>query len=287
MTTGEEDCLASLQRLASPCRLCPRACGVARDRGEKGFCGVGAEALLASAAPHFGEEPCLVGRGGSGTLFLAGCNLGCRFCQNWEISQGRTGEPATPAELARVMLRLQERGCVNINWVTPTHLVHRLVEALLLARRDGLTLPLVYNCGGYESLAALRLLAGVVEIYMPDLKSLDPAFGAAALQAPDYPERARAALVEMQRQVGDLELDECGIARKGLLVRHLVMPGRDAGPVLEFLAREISPRCAVNVMGQYHPAGRAREVPGLERSPSREEVQEARERAFALGLRLL
>jgi putative pyruvate formate lyase activating enzyme len=280
--------LDALGRLASPCRLCPRECGAERSAGRTGFCGSGAAPLVGSIGPHHGEEDVLVGRGGSGTIFFAGCNLGCRFCQNWDLSHGLNGAPVSLEELAGAMLALENRGCENVNLVTPTHFANSAARAVELARRRGLSVPLVYNCGGYESAEALRCLEGLVEIYMPDLKTLDPEFAERALVAGDYPERVREALREMQRQVGDLVTGPTGTAARGLLVRHLVMPGQaaDSRACLEFLAREVSPRAFVNVMGQYRPCGEADRIEGLYRRPSREEISAARNLAGRLGLRL-
>jgi len=284
--TGER--LKELRELLSPCRLCPRQCEVDRLSGERGFCRIGAEALMSSAGPHFGEEPPLVGSGGSGTIFFAGCNLGCVFCQNHDISHGLEGNPISPSRLADVMLYLQKRGCHNINVVTPTHVVPWIVEALSLARSRGLNLPLVYNCGGYESVETLRLLDGLVDIYMPDFKFADSAPAERFAQAPDYPETAMAALKEMHRQVGDLDT-VTGVAKRGLLVRHLVMPAGVAGSrkVIDFLAGQISPHTAVNVMAQYRPCYRAYDYEEIARRPSFDEFTDAYNYAVDRGLRLL
>jgi putative pyruvate formate lyase activating enzyme len=280
--------LTALEGLISPCRLCPRECGAKRAAGERGFCKCGAEPLVGSVGPHFGEEDVLVGRGGSGTVFFAGCNLGCRFCQNWSLSHMLDGREFSVEEIARAMTALAAQGCENINFVTPTHFAPSVAGAVQLARRWGLSLPIVYNCGGYESVEVLKHLEGLVEIYMPDLKTLDADFAERALLAADYPQRAGEALLEMHRQVGDLRSDETGVARRGLLVRHLVMPGQveDSKRCLEFLAREISPRTLVNVMGQYRPCGEADRVGGIYRRPTFEEIGEARAHARELGLRL-
>ena len=280
--------LDKLDALIEPCRLCPRNCRAQRRAGKLGFCRAGADALVGSVGPHFGEERVLVGRGGSGAIFLAGCNLGCRFCQNWELSHELAGRPVGVEDLAEAMLALQDRGCENVNLVTPTHFAPPIARAVALARRRGLRKPTVWNCGGYESVEALRALDGLVDIYMPDLKTLDPEWAERALLALDYPERAPEALLEMQRQVGDLETDARGVAVRGLLARHLVMPSQaaDARACLEFLAREVSPRAFVNVMGQYHPCGEAQEVDGLGRRPLGSEVSSARAWARELGLRL-
>ncbi|MBM4040091.1 MAG: radical SAM protein [Planctomycetes bacterium] len=269
------------------CEICPRRCRVNRLAGETGFCGVGAEVLVASAGPHFGEEDVLVGRGGSGTIFLAGCNLGCIFCQNYDISHGRGGRPAAPADIGRMMLRLERMGCCNVNFVTPTHVTPQLMQAILIAREQGLSVPIVYNCGGYEAVETLQALEGFIEIYMPDAKYADGEAARELSAAPDYPEVNRAALREMQRQVGDLAI-EGGIATRGLLVRHLVLPNDMAGSraVLDFLAKEISPRTYVNVMAQYRPCYRAGECPKIVRPPTRQEFAEAYGYAARLGLRL-
>jgi len=281
--------LSALRAMIAPCRLCPRDCGVDRSAGERGLCGVGEKATVASAGPHFGEEACLVGRGGSGTIFLGGCNLRCVFCQNFDISHFPSGTERTPADIARLMLRLEAAGCENINFVTPTHVAHALAEAIIAARGQGLTVPVVWNSGAYEKPETLRHLEGLVEIYMPDLKFSRPETAEAYCSAPDYPAVARAAVREMHRQVGDLVLED-DLARRGLLVRHLVMPGgeEESREVLDFLAA-LSTDTFVNVMGQYRPAGRVRpggQWPELAHRPAPEEVAAARRRARHLGLRL-
>lgn len=274
-----------LRDLASPCRLCPRACGARRDRGERGFCRAGLAPWIASFGPHFGEERVLVGRGGSGTVFFSGCNLGCLYCQNFTISHLGEGEETSAEALARILLRLQEMGCANANLVSPTHQAPQIVDALARAREGGLRLPVVWNCGGYESVEALALLAGIVDIYMPDVKYGDNRVAAQLSAAPDYVEAAQAAVREMHRQVGDLVIED-GIAVRGLLVRHLVLPGGLAGTeaVLRFLRDQISPRTFVNLMAQYYPAGRAHEVPALSRRISSAEFAHALRRAKELGL---
>jgi putative pyruvate formate lyase activating enzyme len=241
---------------------------------------VGGEAVVSSYGPHFGEEAPLVGAGGSGTIFLTRCNLQCVFCQNFEISQRGAGEIVSPPRLAAMMLELQGRGCHNINLVTPTHQLFQFLQALPIAIERGLNLPLVYNCGGYESLSALRLLDGVVDIYMPDFKYADADTALRYSGVENYPDSAKAALREMHRQVGDLALDQRGVARRGLLVRHLVLPNDLAGTaeVAAFLAK-LSPRTYLNVMGQYRPCYLAREHPPLARRPSGDEM----ERAFRLA----
>jgi putative pyruvate formate lyase activating enzyme len=244
--------------LLSPCELCPRACGVDRLADEQGFCGTGRRARVASFNAHFGEERPLVGTHGSGTIFFSGCNLGCMFCQNYDISHFAHGREFTAAQLAAGMIQLQDAGCHNINLVTPTHVVPQILAALVLAIEAGLVVPLVYNCGGYESLEVLRLLDGVIDIYMPDAKYADSSVAAELSDAPDYPDHMYRALTEMYRQVGDLRINAEGIAERGLLVRHLVLPDDLAGTarIMEFVA-SLSPATYVNIMDQYHPCHEA------------------------------
>ncbi len=274
------------REILSCCVLCPRQCRKNRLAGEKGVCRTGARAVVSSFGPHFGEEDPLVGRGGSGTIFFANCNLLCLFCQNFEISHEGEGREASDAELAAVMLALQEEGCENINLVTPSHVVPQILAALDMAAARGLTLPVVYNSSGYDSVATLKLLDGVIDIYMPDFKFWDPAVAETACRAPDYPARAREAIKEMHRQAGNLVLDAGGLARRGLLVRHLALPENLAGTasVMDFLAREISEDTYVNVMAQYHPAGLAANLPGFHRPITREEYKAAVDAALAAGL---
>jgi putative pyruvate formate lyase activating enzyme len=281
----------ALELLEEPCRVCPRLCRVERARGERGLCGVGRHAVVASAFPHVGEEDCLRGSHGSGTIFFSGCNLRCVFCQNFDIAWIVRGEVMPPARLAETMLQLQAIGCHNINWVTPEHVVPQLLEALPRAVEGGLRLPIVYNTSSYDSLDSLRLLDGVVDVYMPDFKLWTPALARRYLKRADYPGVARAAIVEMHRQVGDLELDEHGLARRGLLLRHLVMPGMldETEAILDFIAEELGPGTYLNLMGQYYPAARVGrgEYAELDRRIYREEYERALERAHALGLRRL
>jgi putative pyruvate formate lyase activating enzyme len=241
------------------CRVCPRNCGVNRLNGRWSACKTGRFAVVTSAFPHLGEEDCLRGRNGSGTIFFGHCNLRCAFCQNFDISQGLPPRTAgtEPAALAGSMLRLQEMGCHNINFVTPEHVVPQLLEALVLAAEEGLRLPLVYNTSAYDSLESLRLLDGIVDIYMPDLKLFDRELCRRYLKAEDYPEVARAALSEMHRQVGPLQIGEDGLARRGILIRHLVMPGlpEETRAILKWIVQELGPDTYVNVMGQYRPGG--------------------------------
>ncbi len=276
---------AAWRRMRS-CDLCPRRCGVDRVGGERGFCRTGRRAVLASAGPHFGEEAPLVGTGGSGTVFFAECNLRCRFCQNWDLSWEGAGREAGLPELARVFLGLERRGCHNLNLVTPSHVVPQILGGLALAARRGLSVPLVYNTSAYDAVETLRLLGGVVDLYMPDLKWVSPDVGERLAGAADYWEVAREAVREMHRQVGDLVVDDRGIAVRGLLVRHLVMPGGLAGTreVMAFLAEEISRDTYVNVMAQYHPVGDARGIPPLDRCPSRAEHAQAVALARQAGL---
>jgi putative pyruvate formate lyase activating enzyme len=272
--------------ILNQCNLCPRNCLVDRHHGELGLCRTGDQPVVSSYAPHFGEEDPLVGQRGSGTIFFTHCNLYCIFCQNWEISHGGQGEEVSLEDLVAMMLFLQKRGCHNINFVTPSHQVYQILAALPTAIAGGLNVPLVYNTGGYDAVETLRLLDGVVDIYMPDFKFWDPAVAQDLTQAEDYPEIARQALKEMHRQVGDLVVDEQGVARRGLLVRHLVLPDGLAGTkeVMEFLAKEISPHTYVNVMGQYRPCGRAGEHPSLRKFLTALEHEEAQRLAREAGL---
>ncbi len=251
------------QELLHPCKVCPRDCQVNRLENKAGVCKTGRYARVSSAFPHLGEEDCLRGWRGSGTIFFAGCNLGCVFCQNYEISQLGDGQELDADQLAAVMLRLQAAGCHNINFVTPEHVVPQILEALLSAIPKGLRLPLVYNTGAYDSLESIRLMDGVVDIYMPDFKLWDAQACAKYLRARDYPEAARRAIKAMHEQVGVLIVDEDGLALRGVLVRHLVMPGliQDTQSILHWLASALSPDTYVNLMGQYHPAHKAETEP--------------------------
>jgi len=243
-------------------------------------------ARVASSLPHFGEELPLVGRKGSGTIFFCGCNLSCVFCQNYDLSQEDRGEEVTPKVLARMMLRLQDRGCHNINFVTPTHVVPQILEALVLARIEGLDVPLVYNSGGYDSVETLRLLDGIFDIYMPDAKYGSNELALLYSQAPDYADVMNAAIREMHRQVGDLEMDAEGIARRGLMVRHLVLPGGAAGTdeVVRFLSQEVSKNTYLNIMDQYRPEYRACRFPSLARRITLKEYSDALDFAVLAGI---
>ncbi|HUV05976.1 MAG TPA: radical SAM protein [Armatimonadota bacterium] len=287
--TGElHERVEQAYRLISPaCELCPRRCGVDRLAGQAGVCRTGALPVVSSYGPHFGEEPPLVGCNGSGAIFFTSCNLRCVFCQNYEISHGGAGREVSIEELADMMLSLARQGCHNINWVTPTHQLPQILSALEVAAEAGLDIPLVYNCGGYEPVKVLALLDGVADIYMPDAKYGNNEIGRELSGVPDYWDRNQEALREMHRQVGDLALDSRGIAERGLLVRHLVLPGNLSGTreVMHFLATEISKDTYVNVMEQYRPAYKAVGHPRIGRRITSEEYAEAIRIARSEGLR--
>ncbi|MCS7043522.1 MAG: radical SAM protein [Bryobacteraceae bacterium] len=287
--TGELDQrVQALREIYRSCRLCPRQCGVNRLKGELGVCGLPARAKVYSAHPHFGEEAPLVGRNGSGTVFFSRCNLLCLFCQNWEINHRGDGSFYSDEELARLFLSVQNMGCHNLNLVTPTHLVPNIVAALRLAAARGFRLPIVYNCGGYEALEAVRLLDGIVDIYLPDFKYMDGEVAARLSSgATDYPERAAEAIAEMHRQVGVLQVDERGIARRGLLIRHLVLPENLAGTdrFVKWVAEKLSPDTWVNIMAQYRPEYKARQHPPLDRRITFAEHRRALAWAREAGLR--
>jgi putative pyruvate formate lyase activating enzyme len=271
------------------CDICARECGVNRRLGAEGAgCRTGERAVVSSHGPHFGEEEPLVGRGGSGTIFFSWCNLRCQFCQNYEISQVGIGHEVEPEDLARMMLSLQSQGCHNINYVSPSHVVPQILAGLLIAAEAGLRLPLVYNTGGYDSLETLALLDGVVDIYMPDMKYADPDVARRYSKISNYPAANQAAVKEMHRQVGDLTTDARGVAQKGLLVRHLVLPDGLAGTatIVRFLRDEVSPNTYINVMAQYRPCYRAHELPPLNRRIANQEYVEAVRLAQEAGLRL-
>jgi len=278
----------AVKAMLKECTVCPRQCGTDRTAGERGYCGMTAAVVVSSISPHFGEEPPLVGSNGSGTIFLCGCNLRCAFCQNYNISHRENGREVDTEGLVHAMLRLQQAGCHNINFVTPAHYAPQLMEAVHAAREAGLRVPLVYNCGGYESLDMLCLLEGFVEIYMPDFKFASVDTAERYCHAPDYAEVAKAAFKEMQRQVGDLEIDEDGIATRGLLIRHLVMPGglEDSKRVIDFVADEVSPGAYINVMEQYRPCGEVYRHPEINRPLQPEEFRRAFDYAASRGLRL-
>jgi len=282
----------AFELLGPRCLVCPRECKVDRRADVPGLCAVGRHAVVASWFPHFGEEDCLRGWNGSGTIFFSGCNLRCVFCQNWDISWGHVrGVVATPDRLAAMMLELQGRGCHNVNFVTPEHVVPQILEALPPAIEGGLRLPLVYNTSAYDSLDSLRLMEGLVDVYMPDFKLWTREASRRYLKRADYPDVARETIREMHRQVGDLVLDERGLARRGLLLRHLVMPGLldETRAILRFVAEELGTGCYVNLMAQYYPSGRVGrdgEFAEIDRHVFREEYVEALALAEELGLRL-
>ena len=271
------------QAILKSCTLCPRKCSKDRLSGQTGFCKTSDKAFVSSYHPHFGEEAPLVGSNGSGTIFFTHCNLMCNFCQNFDISHEGRGHEVSSVQLAEMMIALQNTGCHNINFVTPTHVVPQILAALEIAVKEGLTVPLVYNCGGYDTVETLRLLDGVFDIYMPDFKFWDPDIAEKTCNAKDYPEVAQKALLEMHRQVGDLVVDSSGIAQRGLLIRHLVLPKNLAGTrhVMRFIADELSTNSYVNIMSQYRPCGRAGEVAALSSGISGKEykiaVQEAKD----------
>lgn len=243
------------RRILKNCALCPRNCQIDRYQEPGTVCGTGNRARVSSYFPHYGEETCLTGNKGSGTIFFSGCNLRCVFCQNWDISHDTAGQEVSPEEIATMMIKLQDQGCHNINLVTPSHVVIPILEGLELAVKRGLRLPIVYNTSAYDSLDSLRLLEGIVDVYMPDFKFWSVDSAKRYMNAADYPETTRRNLKEMYRQVGDLETDASGIARRGLMVRHLVMPGHleDTRQILRFISREISRNTAINIMYQYRP----------------------------------
>jgi putative pyruvate formate lyase activating enzyme len=292
LSLHEQGILTERARLArqheQSCDLCGRYCHVDRST-TYGGCRTGVRARIASFGPHHGEENPLRGRRGSGTIFISRCNLRCKYCQNADISQADSGQEVSSTEFAGIMLKLQAMGCHNINIVSPTHVVAELLDALVLACDAGLELPIVYNTGGYDSPEALALLDGVIDIYMPDMKYASNENGKRYSNIPNYPEVNQAAVREMYRQVGDLKLDGSGIALRGLLVRHLVLPGGKAGTkkIVEFLAKEISKDTYLNLMDQYRPAYKAREYPPLNRPLQREEYVQAVQWAADAGLNRL
>ncbi len=278
--------MEKLDTVLSTCTLCPRRCRVNRLKGEKGFCGGGESAKVASHNSHFGEEPPISGSRGSGTIFFSGCTLRCIFCQNYPISQLREGREASISELARMMLALQKNGCHNLNLVTPTHFVPQILEAFRQAKKEGFNLPVVYNTSGYETTDTLKLLKGVVSVYLPDLKYGNDKAGADISGVSDYFTFAGPAIKEMYRQVGDLQVDEEGVAQKGLIVRHLVLPDdfSTTGEVLRFLAGEVSLDVTVSLMAQYFPAHKAQFHPKLNRRVTGREYCKAVKLAQDLGL---
>ena len=295
---GKTELRARAQRAIAglaECRVCPRDCRVNRLEDRWSACKTGRYAVVSSCFPHFGEEDPLRGWNGSGTIFFAHCNLRCVFCQNYDISQGvKPGQAragSAPDELAAMMLELQHRGCHNINFVTPEHVVPQVVEAIALAAESGLTIPIVYNTSAYDSLESLELLDGIIDIYMPDFKYWSAELSARHLKAADYPTTARAAIREMHRQVGPLQIDANGLARRGVLLRHLVMPGQleETRAILGWVASELGPETYVNIMNQYYPSGRvdSRHYPEIDRRLRENEYHQAIASATELGLRRL
>jgi len=288
LESGDLECRVSeAWKRLEDCDLCARYCHMNRLETIKGaVCRTGELAKVHSHGPHHGEEDPLRGRKGSGTIFFSWCNLRCVYCQNWDISQKGVGPHVGPEKLARMMLELQEMGCHNINFVSPSHVVAQIIAAVAIAAERGLELPLVYNTGGYDSLEALQLLDGIIDVYMPDMKYGNSTKAHHFSHVRNYVEVNRAAVREMHRQVGDLVMDENGIAERGLLVRHLVLPENVSGTdeVLAFLAEEISPDTYVNVMDQYRPCYRADENPPLDRGITRGEFDQAKAWAAGLGL---
>ncbi len=294
LRTGElKERVAQAYQHLEKCDVCAWECGADRLAGKLGVCRTGEMARLSSYGPHLGEEDPLRGWRGSGTVFFARCNLRCQYCQNHDISQADAGELIEPEALAAVMLELQSYGCHNINFVSPSHVVPQILAAVLIAAQAGLRLPLVYNTGGYDSLAMLELLDGVIDIYMPDMKYSSPQIARHYSKIPHYPQINQAAVKEMHRQVGDLQIDERGLAQRGLLVRHLVLPNGLAGTgeIVRFLAEEISPDTYLNLMDQYRPAYMVQQYPNqytkLRKPITRQEYQEALQLAQEAGLRRL
>ena len=287
LQTGElEEKSTALVGLLSSCVICPRKCGVDRIAGEVGICGVGERVWVSSYGPHHGEEDPLSGVNGSGTIFFSGCNLNCLYCQNADISQKLTGMEISTRELANLMLELQGMGCHNINLVSPTHVVPQIAEAIYLAAVDGLTLPVVYNSGGYDSLQTLQYLNGIIDIYMPDMKYSDEKVGRDFSDIPSYPAVNQAAVLEMHRQVGNLKISGDGVAERGLLIRHLVLPNGLAGSkqVLRFIAEKISVDTYLNIMDQYRPAYQAYRKIDINRRITRAEYMDIIHYAESLGM---
>ncbi|MCZ6904962.1 MAG: radical SAM protein [Acidobacteria bacterium] len=287
LATGELRRRARRAReMLAACHVCPRNCGVNRLAGELGFCVTTHRAIVASYNDHHGEEPCLTGTGGAGNIFFGSCNLRCAYCQNFPLSHYRIGKEVTNDRIAGMMLELERRGCHNINFVTPSHVVPQVIEAVTVAAEAGLQIPIVYNSSGYDSLESLKLLDGIVDIYLPDMKYARNEEGQRFSKVVDYVNHNRAAVREMWRQTGELELDEKGIARRGLMIRHLVLPNDLAGTreVLRFIAAEISPNVTLSLMNQYFPAHKALKMPELNRKITVQEYDVAVEQLSGLGL---
>lgn len=281
--------IKTANKILSSCSLCPRNCKVERTKDQTGICKTGKKAIVASYQSHFGEEKPLVGINGSGTIFFSYCNLLCNFCQNYDISHTGYGYETTPVQLANIMLHLQNMGCHNINFVSPTHIVPQILSALEVAIENGLNIPLVYNSSAYDTIETIKLLDGVIDIYMPDFKFWNSYSAKITCQAPDYPQKAKIAIKEMYRQAGDLKLDQDSIAVKGLLVRHLLMPDSldETKNILRFIRNEISPDTYTNIMPQYHPSGKAQYTDKFNRTITRYEYLEALQVAKEIGLRRL
>ena len=284
-----EDKIEQAMSLLQACEVCPHDCRVDRLQDERAVCRTGRYAQVSSWFGHIGEEDCLRGRRGSGTIFFSNCNLKCVFCQNHDISQRTSGKEVSPERLAEIMLALQEQGCHNINFVTPEHVVPQILEALPIAISNGLCLPLVYNTGTYDSMDSIRLMDGIIDIYMPDFKFWHTDKAKRYLKAVDYPDVARRIISEMHRQVGDLSIDERGIAKRGLLVRHLMMPGDLAGTksILSWLSAEISRNTHINLMDQYRPAYKAARYPDINRRLTAQEYWQAESATTKSGLHKL
>lgn len=283
-----EEKIEKARNILKKCTLCPRQCKVNRLAGETGVCGTGEKAYVASYHPHFGEEPPLSGWKGSGTIFFARCNLLCNFCQNYDISHLGLGSMVSGDNIARIMIELQQSGCHNINFVTPSHVALQILSAVKKAVDLGLKIPIVYNTSGYDMVETLELLEGVIDIYMPDFKFWSSDVAKMTCNAPDYPETARRAIIEMHRQVGNLVLDKKKIAVHGLLIRHLVLPDKLAGTreIMEFISKKISPDTYVNIMSQYRPCGKAAEIKSLSRFLSKNEYFDALREALEQGIKL-
>jgi putative pyruvate formate lyase activating enzyme len=281
----EEKIEALFDKLKS-CSICPRNCKVDRTKGQLGYCKTGFLPFVSSYGPHFGEESVLVGFNGSGTIFFTSCNLGCIFCQNYEISQLRIGDEISFEDLARIMIKLQQLGCHNINLVSPTHQIPQIVKSLKIARSMGLKIPIVYNTNAYDSVETLKILEGIIDIYMPDAKYSDNNVARELSDAPSYFEVMKEAIKEMQRQVGDLLLNGNGIAVRGLIVRHLVLPNELAGSelIFKFLSQSVSKNVFLNIMDQYRPCFKATLHPKLSRRITKEEFKEAVKLAKKYGL---
>ncbi|MFA5780236.1 MAG: radical SAM protein [Elusimicrobiota bacterium] len=277
--------MTNFSALLEKCSVCPKNCNVNRLKNELGFCKIGRNPKISAYNLHFGEEPPISGTNGSGTIFFTGCNLRCVFCQNYPISQLCNGNEITVEKLAGIMMTLQNQNANNINLVTPTHVVPQIIEAVLLAKNKGLKIPIVYNSGGYEKIETLKLLDGIIDIYMPDAKYSDDRTAEKYSDAKNYWEINKLALKEMHGQVGDLQIKN-SIATKGLIIRHLVLPENIAGSrkVFEFIAKEISPDTYMSIMAQYHPANKTGDFPELQRKITDKEYQQVLNRADELGL---